>query len=99
MLISSLHHRSTFPGVGGGSTLPHLVMTKIPCKGVILNPFGPRPQINYAIEIAILRDGLKYLTPVCQPMRSKAESNSNLYARFFPRFEQVSGNCSDYVNI
>jgi len=46
----------------------------------------------YAIAIATLSDWLKNLAPVFQPMRSKTKTNRCLYGRFFPRFEQVSGN-------
>ena len=48
---------------------------------------------NYATAIATLRDWLKSLTPVFQPMRSKTETNRTLYARYFPRFEQVIDDC------
>ena len=46
-------------------------------------------ESNYMI--ATLSDWLKSLAPVSQPIRSK--TNRTLYARFFPRFEQVTGNC------
>ena len=52
-------------------------------------------ESNYAIAIAIatLSDWLKNLAPIFQPMRtSKTKTNHTLCARFFPRFEQVTGN-------
>ena len=52
-------------------------------------------ESNYVIAIAALSDWLKRLTPVFQPMRSKTKTNRTLYASFFPRFERVTGNCSD----
>ena len=48
-------------------------------------------ESNYSIAIAMLSDWLKSLAPVFQPMRSKTKTNRSLYARFFPRFEQVTG--------
>ena len=48
---------------------------------------------NYAIAIATLSDWLKSLAPVFQPMRSKIETNRTLYARYFPRFKKVTGDC------
>ena len=33
------------------------------------------------------------LAPVFKPMRGKIKTNCTLYARFFPRFHQVTGNC------
>ena len=50
-------------------------------------------ESNYVIAIAALSDWLKILAPVFQPMRSKTKTNRNMYARFFPRFERVTGNC------
>ena len=49
-------------------------------------------ESSYAIAMATLSDWLKDLAPVFQPMRSKAKTNRTLHARFFPRFEQVTGN-------
>ena len=46
---------------------------------------------NYAIAITTLRDWLKNLPPVLR-MRSKTKTNHILHVRFFPRFEQVTGN-------
>ena len=51
-------------------------------------------ESNYAIAIATLRDWLENPAPVFQPMRGK--TNSTLYRRFFPRFEQVTGNCEEF---
>ena len=45
---------------------------------------------NYAIVIAKLSDWLKIFMQVFQPMRSKTKIIGTLYARFFPRFEQVT---------
>ena len=53
-------------------------------------------ESNYAIAIATRSDWLKNLAPVFQPMRSETNTNCSLYARFFPRFEQVTGNCSEF---
>ena len=50
-------------------------------------------ESDYVIAIATLSDSLKRLSPVFQPVRSKTKSNRTLYARFFLRFERVSGNC------
>ena len=44
-----------------------------------------------AIVVATFVDWLKNLVPVFQPMRTK--TNRTSYTRFFPRFEQVAGNC------
>ena len=49
-------------------------------------------ESSYAIAIATLSDWLKDLASVFQPMRSKTKTNRTLHARFFPRFEQVTGN-------
>ena len=49
-------------------------------------------EINYAIVIALLSDWLKKFAPVFQPMSNKTKTNRTLYARFFPRFEQGTGN-------
>ena len=49
-------------------------------------------ESQYAIAIASLSDWLKNLSPFFQPMRSKTKSKRTLYALFFPRFEQVTGN-------
>ena len=46
-----------------------------------------------ATEIATRSDWLERLAPVFQPTRSKTKTNLTLYARFFPRFELVTGNC------
>ena len=48
-------------------------------------------ESSYSIPIATLNDLLKDLAPVFQPMRSKTKTP--LYVRFFPRFEEVTGNC------
>jgi len=50
-------------------------------------------ESNNAIAIDVLGDLLKNLAPVLQPMRSKAKTKTNriLCARFFPRFEEVTG--------
>ena len=54
-------------------------------------------KINCASSIAKLSDWLKNPTLVSQPMRNKTKTNRILYARFFPRFEQVTGiNNSDW---
>ena len=51
---------------------------------------------NHVIAIATLIDWPKSLAPFFQPMRSK--TNRTSYARFFPRFEQVTviANSSDW---
>ena len=49
-------------------------------------------ESNYAVAIATLSDWLKRLAPVFQPIRNKTKSSRTLYAIFFPRFEQVTGN-------
>ena len=48
---------------------------------------------NYANAITTLSDWLKNLALVFQPMRSNTKTNGALCARFFPRSEQVTGNC------
>ena len=50
-------------------------------------------ESNYVIAIATLSDWLKRVAPVFQPMRSKSKTNRTMYARFFPRFERVTGDC------
>ena len=45
-------------------------------------------ESNYAIANTTL-----HLAPVFQPIKSKDKTNRTLYVRFFPRFEQVTGNC------
>ena len=50
-------------------------------------------ESDYVIAIATLSDWLKKLAPVFQPMRGKTKTNRTMYARFFPRFEQVIGDC------
>ena len=50
-------------------------------------------ESNYAIMIATLSDWFKSPAQVFQPIRSKTKINRTLYARFFPRFEQVTSNC------
>ena len=50
-------------------------------------------KVNYSIVIATLSDWLKNLVPEFQPMKSKTKTNRTLYAQFFPRFKQVTGNC------
>ena len=47
---------------------------------------------HYAIAIATLGDCPKSLAPVFQPMRSKTNTNGNMYAGFFSRFERVTSN-------
>ena len=49
-------------------------------------------QSEYAIAIATLSDWLKNVVPFFQLMRS----NLTLYARLFPRFEQVTGNSLEF---
>ena len=49
------------------------------------------------IEIATVSDWLKNLTPVFHPMRSKTKTNRTLYARFFPRFEQVTSDSDWFI--
>ena len=41
------------------------------------------------LRLLWLGDWLKILAPVFRPMISKTETDRTLYARFFPRFEQV----------
>jgi len=49
------------------------------------------------IAIAALGDWLQLLASVFRPMRSKTKTNRILlYALFFPRFEQVTGNCQEF---
>ena len=48
------------------------------------------------IAVTTLSDWLKNLTPVCQPMTSKTKANRTLYARLFPRLEQVAGNREEF---
>ena len=54
-------------------------------------------ESNSTIEIATFSDLLKNLEPLFQPMRSKTKTktktNRTLYARFFPGFDQVTGDC------
>jgi len=51
-------------------------------------------ESNYEIAISTLTEWLeKNLAPGFQPMISKAATNRTLYARFFSRFEQITGNC------
>jgi len=50
-------------------------------------------ESNYMIAIVTLRDWLKRVVPVFQPMRSRSKTNRTMYASFFPRFERVIGNC------
>ena len=45
-------------------------------------------ESNYVVAIPTFGDWLRNFVPVLQPMRSKAKTNSTLYARFFPRFER-----------
>ena len=49
-------------------------------------------ESNYVIAIATLSDGLKKLAPEFQPI----PCTHTLYPPFFPRFEQVIGNCSEF---
>lgn len=44
----------------------------------------------YAIVISMLRDWLKNILLVFQPIRSKIKTNCTLYTLFFLRFEQVT---------
>ena len=53
---------------------------------------------NYVIAIATLSDLLERLAPVFQPMKIKTKTNRTMYARFFPRYEQVTGNCYNCRN-
>ena len=50
-------------------------------------------ESNYAIAIARLGDWLEDLAPVFQPMKIKTKTKRTLYPWFFPRFEQVTGDC------
>ena len=50
-------------------------------------------ESNYAIAIATLSDWLESLAPVFYSIRCKTKTNRTLYARFFPRFVQVTSNC------
>ena len=60
----------------------------------LLEQFQITVERNYAIAIATPSDCLKNLAPVFQPMRSKTKTKANrtLYTRFFPSWEQVTGN-------
>ena len=53
-------------------------------------------ESNFTIAIATPSDWLKNLAPVFQPMRGKTKTNRALGARFFPPFEQVTGNCEEF---
>jgi len=48
---------------------------------------------NYTIAIATLSDWLKNISPIFQPMRSRSKTNRTWYARFFRRFDQITGSC------
>ena len=50
-------------------------------------------ESNGAIALVSLSDWLKNLAPVFQPVRRKTKANRTLFARFPPRFEQVSRRC------
>ena len=50
-------------------------------------------ESNDAIAIVSPSDWFKKLAPVFQPVRRKTEANRTLFARFSPRFEQVSRRC------
>lgn len=52
-------------------------------------------ESNYEIAISMLTDWLeKTSRQVFNPaMIIKATTDRNLYARFFPSFEQITGNC------
>ena len=52
-------------------------------------------ESNYAIAIATLRDWFKNLAPVYQPMKKKTETIRLARVIFFPRFEQVTWNCTN----
>ena len=54
-------------------------------------------EINYAIPIATLSDWLKNFAPVFQPMRNKTKTNRTLCGRLFPRREQATGNCEEFL--
>ena len=46
--------------------------------------------------LSVLTTWSKNLAPVFQPVRSKDKISRTLNARFFPRFEQVAGNCKAF---
>ena len=48
-------------------------------------------ESNDAISIVTLSDWRRDFVPVYETMRSKTKINRTLYARFFPRFEQLTG--------
>ena len=51
-------------------------------------------ESNYVIAIATLSDWLKRLAPLSFSTNEKENpKHPTLYARFFPRFERVTGNC------
>ena len=53
-------------------------------------------ESDYAIAIlSHLVIGLRISCQFFSPVRSKTKTNRTLYAWFFPRFEQVTGNCQD----
>ena len=54
-------------------------------------------ESKYVIAIATLSDWLKRLAPVFQPMRSTTKTNRTMYTSFFPRLEQVTGNCDWFI--
>ena len=53
-------------------------------------------QTNYAIASGTLSDWLKDDAPAYQSMRRKTKTNRDLYAGFFPSFEQVTRNCYEF---
>ena len=58
--------------------------------------FQMTDESNYSIAFAPLSDWPKNLALVFRPMRGKSKTNRTLYARFYPRFEQVAGNCKEF---
>ena len=52
-------------------------------------------ESNYAIAVSSLSDWLN-LASVFQLTRSNTKTDRALYTRFFPRFEQVTGNCKEF---
>ena len=47
---------------------------------------------NSATAIATLSNWIKDLAPIFQQMRGETKTYPTLYARFFPRFKQVTCN-------
>ena len=60
---------------------------------LVKSSFELTVESNYMIST--LSDCLKYIAPVFQSMRSKTDRTSKVV--FFPRFQQITGNCQEYT--